>query len=91
MSDVDDVRGSFIVPVRCAMMASNEGLQSHKENYNRPRAFWVGWAGSWALGGALQGSVVRIARGALWAEQIDFESTGTVKVRRVLNAQCVVQ
>ena len=31
MSDVDDVRGSFIVPVRCEAMASNEGLQSREE------------------------------------------------------------
>ena len=90
MSEADDVKGSFIVPVRCEMTASNEGLQSREENYNRPLVFWAGGVRSWAPGGALQGSVVRFERGALWAQKIDFESTGTVKVRRVLNALCVV-
>ena len=72
------------------MTASNDSLQSREENYNRPRGFWVGGMRSWAPGGALQGPVVRIARDALWAEQSEFESTGTVEVRRVLFAQCVV-
>ena len=71
------------------MTASSDSLQSREENYNRPREFWVGGVRSWAPGGALQGPVVRIARDALWAEQSEFESTGTVEVRRVLFAKSV--
>ena len=56
-------------------------------NYNRPRGFWAGEVRSWAPGDALPGPVVGIAWGALWAEHHELESTGTVKVRRVLNVQ----
>ena len=59
-------------------------------NYNRPWGFWAGGVRSWAPGGALQGPVLRIARGALWAEKIEIESTGIGSVRRVLIAECVV-